>query len=126
MLGCSSSWLKIPDSKYNLDDPNRPPIMITPGELEYPYLASKVKIEGAIIVNLNIDETGIVTNVQIIDRQFNCTGVLRNDGTMISVKDLFDDLIIRFYKNTRFSPAKKDGKPIASIFQTGMNFELIQ
>jgi len=126
MVGCTSSWLTIPDSGYNLDDLNRPPIMIIPGELEYPYLAAKVKIEGAIIVDLNIDESGNVTNVKIIDRQFNCTAVLRNDGTTVTVKKLFDDLTIRFYKNSKFSPAQNEGKPIPSTFRTGMNFLLIK
>jgi hypothetical protein len=118
--------LKLTENTEDPSNPNRGPILITPGELDYPDLAQRVNIEGTVEVDITIDTTGRVTNVDIINRKFNSDGVYTSGRKTIYLKDIVDEPTINFYKNCKYMPALKNGKPIECIVRTGMHFELVK
>ncbi len=124
LAGCSLQTLVIPDEPYDPTDPNRPPHMLAHGDIEYPDLAREVKIEGKITVELTIDESGAVTHVEILDRDFNYSAVYLRDGTLKPVKDIFDEPLIRFYESCKYTPGYHDGIPVVWTIRTGMSFKL--
>ncbi|HRI46515.1 MAG TPA: energy transducer TonB [Ignavibacteriaceae bacterium] len=115
--------LKLPENTEDVNNPNRGPILITPGEIDYPKLAKSVNIEGIVEVDILVDTTGIVTEVEIVTRKFNSDGVY-TEGKTIYLKDIVDEPTINYFKNCKYLPALQNGRPIKSIVRTGMHFQL--
>ena len=100
----SCSSVHIPESTQDPNDPNRDPILVSAGELEYPYNGT-ANLEGFVEVELFIDTSGTVTNVRVVKRQFNANAVLIDSGELVYVKDIVDEPLISFYKQCRYLPA---------------------
>ena len=94
----SCSSVHIPESTQDPNDPNRDPILVSAGELEYPYNGT-ANLEGFVEVELFIDTSGTVTNVR-------------------------DEPLISFYKQCRYLPALRNGKPVECKIYTGMRYEI--
>jgi protein TonB len=63
----------------------------------YPRLARDLGIEGNVLLSLTIDERGRLMELQVIKKA--------GSG--------FDEEAVRAVKESTFSPAKRDGKPVA-------------
>lgn len=121
--GCSR--LEIPDSNEDPNDPNHGPILISHGEIEYPHLAHKLNIEGIVEVEILVDTSGTVEDVKILSRKFNADAVYTS-GKTVYLKDIVDEPLIKFYKQCKFLPALRDGKPVLAVFHTGFQFSLLK
>lgn len=110
LLSCCSTTLVLPPDQEL--DPDLPRI-VTPGVLDYPEDARRAGIEGIIVSHVYIDSTGTVTRVEIVDRQFNYSGVYKEGiRKTLYIKDIFDQPTKAFWMQTKFKPALKDGKPV--------------
>jgi protein TonB len=87
------------------DTPPRPKNLIKP---EYPEIAKKAGIEGTVILQLLIDESGTVLKVKVIRSL---------------VKDL-DDAAIKAAYNATFYPAKQRDKPVKVWVSMPFTFKL--
>jgi len=77
--------------------------------VEYPETAQTDKVEGTVVVQFWIDITGITTEHRIIQ----------------SVRQDFDDEVLRVAKLIIFDvPAKDRGKPVGMCFQIPVSFSL--
>jgi len=124
MSGCLG--LQVPESGQDPNDPNRDPILINAGELEYPKLAWKVSLEGIVEVEIDIDTSGVVNDVRVIKRKFNADEVYTTADKLVSVKDIVDEPTISFYKQCKYMPALRNGKPINCKLHTGMNYKIMK
>jgi TonB family protein len=87
----------------------RPPVLLFKYEPEYSEAARQAKWQGAVVLQVDIDETGQVTNIR----------VLRDLGLGLNEKAI--EAIGRW----RFRPATKDGKAVAVQVQVGVDFRLL-
>jgi hypothetical protein len=123
---CGCYGLRISESTEDPNNPNRGPILLNEGKLEYPHLAWKVSLEGTVEVELEIDTAGIVTDAKVVKRKFNADAVYTVSGKMVYVKDIVDEPTISFYKQCKYMPALRNGKPICIKLQTGMNYKIVK
>lgn len=121
---CGCSGLRIPESNEDPNDPNHGPILLKAGELDYPQLMEKTALEGIIGVELAIDTSGTVTDVEVLERKFNADAVYTAAGKYVYIKDLVDEPVINFYKGCKFLPALKKGRPVKSVLRTAINFKI--
>lgn len=121
--GCSG--LQIPESTEDPNDPNRSPILVTAGTLEYPY-HGRANLEGLVEVELTIDTSGTVTKADVLRRKFNADAVLTAAGKTVNIKDIIDSPITAFYKQCKYLPAMKDGKPVQCNLRTTMIYRLVK
>ena len=77
--------------------------------INYPPAAAEKKIQGKVVVKLTISSTGQVSNAEIVQ----------------SVDDLLDAEALRLCKSLpRFTPARRNGQPVASAVTIPINFRL--
>ena len=126
LASCSTNKLIIPDEPYDPTDPNRPPHLIQHGDLEYSNLAREVNTKGKVSVELTVEQSGTVTDIKILDRNFNYSAVYLRNGTLKPVKDIFDEPLVKFYKKCRYSPGYHNGIPVGTTIRTGVTFTLAQ
>ncbi len=74
----------------------------------YPRLARELGKEGTVLLRLTIDERGSLTHVEVLQRA--------GSG--------FDEEAVRAVRESRFSPARINGKPVASRAQLPVRFVL--
>jgi TonB family protein len=89
--------------------PDHDPVLLYKVEAEKSEEARRAKWQGDIDVTLNIDETGKVTRVT----------VLNSPGMGMSAN------VIQAYMQWRFKPRIKNGVPVASIANSRMSFRLL-
>ena len=65
----------------------------------YPLLAEEYRFEGEVIVEFHVDEAGNVTQIKVVQ----------------SAGPLFDQSAVEAISHTSWSPAKQNGKPVATI-----------
>ena len=123
-FGCYG--LRLPENTEDPKNPNRGPILLNAGDLEYPHLAWKVSLEGIVKVSVDIDTSGSVTNVKVLERQFNADAVYTASNEIVKVKDIVDEPTINFYKQCKYLPAMRDSIPITTTIYTGMNYHLVK
>lgn len=75
---------------------------------KYPWVAEKAGIEGTVILEVDIDETGKVIDARVIK----------------SAGFGFDEAAIEAIKKSRFSPALRYGKPVSIRVRLPIKFEL--
>jgi len=85
--------------------PEATPTVLTTVEPVYPTAALSDHIIGTVVVHAHIDEQGKVTGVEVI-----------------SGDRVFHQAVIDAVKQWTFSPAKKNGKPVASVYQISITF----
>lgn len=77
-----------------------PPVVVKQVDPEYPAFARKAKIQGAVILEVEVLSNGSVGAVEI-------------KKSLMAGPGGLDEAAIRAVKQWRFSPAKSGGKPIA-------------
>lgn len=76
---------------------------------EYPALAQRRGIEGSVTVRLSIDERGRVTDAVVVESE---------------PQGVFDTTALRAARQYRFSPAREGDRPVHSVLQQTIRFEL--
>lgn len=77
--------------------------------IHYPPAAAEKKIQGKVVVKLTISSTGQVSNAEIVQ----------------SVDPMLDAEALRLCKSLpRFTPARRNGQPVASTMSIPINFRL--
>ena len=87
---------------------NSPPIAIRKADPKYTEGARKAKLEGAVIIQMVIDENGMPTDPKVVR----------------SLDKGLDENAIEAVKQWRFKPGLKDGKPVAVNVTIEINFKL--
>jgi TonB family protein len=75
----------------------KPPKLLNKPKIEYPEQAKKMKLEGTVHVEIDIDSAGNVYDLRIVK----------------SINKIFNEAAIDAAKNLRFKPAEMYGKPIS-------------
>ncbi len=75
------------------------PQLLAPIKLAYPERAAAQRLDGNLLLQLLIDEFGIVNEVSVVESQ--------PDGH-------FEEAALPVFRATRFSPAQKQGHPVKS------------
>lgn len=96
-------------SVYRMGDGITAPVLISKVDPEYSEDARKEHREGTVLVAAEIDTTGHAFNMH----------VLRGLGFGL------DEEAMDALKQWKFTPAKKDGKPVAVEIQVGVTFRLL-
>jgi periplasmic protein TonB len=86
------------------------PVPIHTADPEYTEEARSAKIEGAVLIQLVIDENGIPTEPKVVR----------------SLDKGLDEKAIEAVKKWRFKPALKDGKPVSVAASIEINFRLLK
>lgn len=84
------------------------PTVISAARPKYPFLAAFRRIEGWVILKLQLDETGAVTDILVVQPA--------GYG--------FDEAAIEAARNSVFGPALTDGKPVACVTLLPIRFRL--
>ena len=85
---------------------------------DYPLVAFTEKVEGAIEVEFVIDEQGRVRDPEV-DREKNPI-----KGSPLAANALYQEALA-VVRRWRFDPAKKDGRPIATIARAPVMFRIL-
>ena len=85
------------------------PVPIHRADPEYTEEARSAKIEGAVRIQVVIDENGIPTEPKVVR----------------SLDKGLDEKAIEAVKKRRFKPGRKDGKPISVTVTIEINFRLL-
>jgi len=88
---------------------DKPPVLIFKMEAEYPEEARKAKYQGTVLLDVEIDDSGQVTNLR----------VARSLGLGL------DQKAIDAVKRWRFKPAMKNGMPVGIEVQVEVSFRLL-
>jgi len=88
---------------------DRPPVLIFKKEPDYSDEARKAKYQGTVLLNVEINDSGLVGQVQVV----------RSLGLGL------DEKAIEAVKQWRFKPATKDGQPVSASMQLEVNFRLL-
>jgi vitamin B12 transporter len=88
--------------------PPTPPQLIAQSEPVYPPEALAQRIEASVLLALTIDTTGAVNDVQVLEPA--------GHG--------FDEAVAEAARSWRFSPALKDGQPVAARIRSRYTFAL--
>lgn len=83
------------------------PALIQPVSLDYPRQAADASVGGRVLLMLQIDETGAVRELSIIE-----TGPAR----------VIEDTLRAAFSEARFSPARKDGRAVKSRVLIGVDY----
>ncbi len=86
----------------------KPPKLQNKPKIEYPEQAKKMKLEGTVFVEIDIDSTGNVCALRIVK----------------SINKIFNQAAIDAAKNFKFKPAKIGGKPISARIVWPVKFNL--
>ncbi|XWN36754.1 MAG: TonB family protein [Balneola sp.] len=77
-------------------------------KIKYPKQAKKLKIEGRVLLKFTVNEKGRVVNAKVIE----------------GIGGGCDQEALRVLRQTRFVPAKRDGKPVAVEMSLPIFFKL--
>ena len=100
-----------PGQLMNLSDPGViAPIAERRPPFSYPSLALRQKVEGTVELNVLVDETGKVTDAQVV------TGAGGRMG--------LNEAAVQYVKQWKFRPATKDGVPVKVWFPVKIDFRL--
>jgi len=86
-----------------------PPLPLTPIRPKYPEIAQEAGIEGTVVVQVFVDENGLVDEAVILQ------GVPNSE---------LDEAAAEAIKAVRFDPAKQKGKPVGVWISIPVNFRL--
>ena len=91
-----------------VDEGITPPRVVTRSAPEYPASAKAAKITGVVVMETVIEADGTISSVK----------VLRSPHPDLG------DAAVKAVREWRFEPARKDGKPVAVIYNLTINFTL--
>jgi TonB family protein len=94
----------------NIMDPDTTlPTLIFKKDPEYSEEARKAKYSGTVVLNVEVNESGLVSSIRVIK------------GVGLGL----DEKAIEAVGRWRFNPAQKGGKPVAVQTQVAVNFRLL-
>jgi TonB family protein len=110
LLTCAApaAWAQAPGGPAPAKAALEPPILQQFVEAEYPAEAVKQKLEGAVVLQLDIDATGKVTGVTVLNPA--------GHG--------FDEAAVEAVKKFVFQPARRNGNPVPSRIPYKYSFTL--
>jgi protein TonB len=85
----------------------KPPALIHRVEPEYPPVAVSGKIQGLVILEAEVNEAGVVTDVRVLRPML-----------------LLDEAAIKAVKQWRYQPLVLNGTPVPFILTVTLNFSL--
>ncbi|MGQ9685815.1 MAG: TonB family protein [Thiobacillaceae bacterium] len=94
---------------YTARQVDRRPELMTPALPVYPEQARSRGIEGSVVVEVHIDETGRVRDIQILEAD---------------PPGVFDAAVLEVYGQALYRPALLDGRPVRYIGKYRVLFEL--
>lgn len=101
--------LATPSESSESGEPDTPARAVSRPAPAYPALAQRRGIEGYVTLRLRIDERGRVTDAVVVKSE--------PEGT-------FDKTATATARRYRFTPARANGKPVASTIEQTIRFEL--
>lgn len=92
----------------------------------YPELARKLGVTGKVVLQLNIDEKGNVTDTQVLTVNYEqADDTVLDDATKLKLKDIFEQPAVDAAKKMKFSPGiDKSGKAVKSTVVLPFKFAL--
>jgi TonB family protein len=100
-LAGKGRWMRI-------EPPIESPVVVQRVEPEYPESYRRARVSGLVILETAVSETGAVDNVSVIK----------------SVAPGLDMAALVAVRQWKFKPATREGKPVASLFNLTINFQL--
>ena len=97
------------DENESLDDLLRAPVLLSKTEPEYTEEARRAKIQGTIVLRIEIDQRGQVQNVSV------------SDGLGLGLDERAADAV----RQWRFRPATRNGRPVVSSAFIEVHFRLL-
>jgi len=91
------------------DNGATPPVLVKLSKPEYPELARKMRVEGDIVMKLTVDDSGKVTNVELVK------GVGRGG---------LDDVAMSAARSAHFRPATRAGAAVMGTYVLTIPFRL--
>lgn len=76
-------------------------------EPQYPDLARRARVQGAVVLLMTVDELGLPTQVQVVE------------GPLV-----LQEVAMRAARQWRFEPARLEGRPVPASFRLTLNFSL--
>ena len=99
--------LTLPDSEKVALSTDAPPRLLVQTRPNYPNAAFKRKLQGTVLVELLINETGRVAHAEV----------------RRSIPEL-DKAALECVRNWQFAPAQRAGKPVAVVAQSPVSFRI--
>lgn len=99
--------LKLADSQKGADSTDAPPRLLVQPRPTYPSLAYARKIQGTVLVEILINETGRVSHAEVRK----------------SIPGL-DEAALACVRSWQFSPAQRGGRPVATFAQAPVTFRI--
>lgn len=96
------------DRVYEISAVDKPPVVVNKVEPEYTQAARDSKIQGAVLLSLHIDRSGVPEDVTVVR----------------SLDPGLDDAAIHAVQQWRFQAAMKDGQPVFVHARVEVNFRL--
>lgn len=88
----------------------QPPVLVSFDKPSYPEVARRMRVQGDVVMRLQVDAAGAVTGVELIK------GVSQSSG--------IDDAALRAARSARFKPAMQEGKAVAASYTLTLPFRL--
>ncbi|MGI9024501.1 MAG: energy transducer TonB [Burkholderiaceae bacterium] len=92
--------------------------------LQYPHEAKRADVNGTQTIRMHVDANGKVTRVETIASQLTPTTIARVDGTTIASRDLFEREVAAYMQVAGYPPRVKNGKPVATVFELPIVWQL--
>lgn len=116
------------------------PSLIRMGIVEYPEEAREALISGTVVVLAHVGKDGLPSRCVIESQSYVENGrddagnmvplnavssIVRKDGSIVSLADLFDPLAIKAIMQARFNPMKRAGVAKASVVRMPVAFGVV-
>lgn len=116
------------------------PSVISMGIVEYPEEARQALISGTVVVLAHVGKDGLPSKCAIQSQRYIENGrddagklvplnavssIVRKDGRIVSLADLFDPLAINAVMQARFNPMKRAGLPTESVVRMPVAFGVV-
>jgi TonB family protein len=88
----------------------RPPRLVHITEPQYTPMATRMRVQGEVVVRARVSETGQVTQVELVE------GISQNVG--------LNEAAVAALRSATFEPALRDGQPVAEWFTRTFRFAL--
>lgn len=87
-----------------------PPELLGLSKPPYPTIARRMRVEGDVVMRLEVDASGAVTGVEVVKGVSEAAGI--------------DAVAVKAAHTARFKPAMQDGKPVPSSYLLTLPFRL--
>ena len=108
LAAAAGAWLYTRLHYYTAAEVDRAAFPLAAIDLPYPVGASGVQYEGRVEMKVYIDAEGGVDRVELLDA---------------AVPAAYRDLALRAFRNARFGPALRGGRPVRSVKRIEVEFK---